>query len=72
MRTSNDEYKDGRLINGYDYENQAWVVDGRYIPCGHPADMDCGCYGRSHAGEKTKTLKEMEHIRRNASPCKER
>jgi hypothetical protein len=35
----------------FDYTNQAWIVDGRYIRCGHPEDMDCGCYGRAHAGE---------------------
>jgi hypothetical protein len=35
----------------YDYANQAWVVDGRYVACGHPATMACGCYGRAHAGE---------------------
>ena len=36
---------------GFDYENQAWVVDGRYVSCGHPETMDCGCFGRIHAGE---------------------
>ena len=35
----------------YDYERQAWVQDGRYVRCGHPEDMNCGCYGRLHAGE---------------------
>jgi hypothetical protein len=34
----------------YDYINQAWVKDGRYIACGHPESMACGCYGRVHAG----------------------
>ena len=29
-RQSNDEIIAGRLINGYDYNNQAWVVDGKY------------------------------------------
>lgn len=37
--------------NGYDYTNQAWIFDGRYSNCGHPRDMNCGCYGRAHAGE---------------------
>lgn len=37
--------------NAYDYENQAWVVDGRYVSCDHPEDMKCGCFGRIHAGE---------------------
>lgn len=36
---------------GYDYENQAWVVNGLYEPCGHPEGMDCQCYGKLHAGE---------------------
>jgi hypothetical protein len=38
-------------VIGFDYENQAWVVDGRYVSCGHPETMDCGCFGRIHAGE---------------------
>ena len=53
MRTSQNEYQDNRLINGYDYENQAWVKNGRYVNCGHPADMDCDCYGRKHENELT-------------------
>lgn len=35
----------------YDYDRQAWIVDGRYVRCGHPEAMDCRCYGRLHAGE---------------------
>lgn len=35
----------------YDYKNQAWIRNGRYERCGHPESMDCGCYGRLHAGE---------------------
>jgi hypothetical protein len=52
-RTSTDQYSNGRLINGYDYDNQAWVRNGRYVRCGHPGAMDCGCYGRKHQGEAT-------------------
>lgn len=37
--------------NGFDYENRAWVIDGRYVSCGHPETMKCGCFGRIHAGE---------------------
>ena len=40
------------VVNGYDYEKQAWVVDGKYVRCGHPDEMNCGCYGREHEGEK--------------------
>lgn len=39
MRTSNDEFKNGLLWNGYDYDRQAWVVDGIYQDCGHPSYM---------------------------------
>lgn len=41
----------GRLVNGYDYMHQAWVVGGQYINCGHPDTSDCDCYGRLHEGE---------------------
>ena len=54
MRNTVNHYKDGRLYNGYDYTNQAWVKDGKYVRCGHPDDMDCDCYGRLHEGEETK------------------
>jgi hypothetical protein len=37
--------------NRYDYQRQAWIVDGRYATCGHPDSMACDCYGRLHAGE---------------------
>ena len=43
----------------YDYKNQAWVVNGKYIRCGHPAEMNCQCYGKLHEGEKApEELKE--------------
>ena len=35
----------------YDYENQAWTLDGKYIACEHPESMHCDCYGTRHAGE---------------------
>jgi len=35
----------------FDYERQAWIKDGKYVRCGHPESMDCGCYGRLHEGE---------------------
>lgn len=37
----------------YDYENQAWIRDGRYQRCAHPESMDCQCYGKIHAGEES-------------------
>jgi hypothetical protein len=36
----------------YDYTNQAWIVDGVYVTCAHPATMDCLCFGKLHAGER--------------------
>ena len=44
----------GRLLTGYDYRRQAWAIDGYYISCNHPGDMDCNCYGKIHKGEKTR------------------
>jgi hypothetical protein len=35
----------------YDYQNQAYVLDGVYARCGHPDIMDCSCYGKLHEGE---------------------
>ena len=40
-----------RLLNGYDYTHQAWVRNGRYVRCGHPASMPCDCFGRKNAGQ---------------------
>jgi hypothetical protein len=54
MRGTGDVVINGRLYDGYDYEHQAWVKDGKYIACGHPGGMNCGCYGRLHAGESTR------------------
>ena len=36
----------------YDYENQAWILNGLYQACAHPASMNCRCYGKLHAGEQ--------------------
>lgn len=36
----------------FDYENQAWVIGGVYQRCGHPETMDCGCFGKLHAGQR--------------------
>lgn len=67
MRSSpNEKTASGRLVNGYDYENQAWVENGKYIRCGHPANMDCKCYGKTHDGENTPgltlTAAEYDHM----------
>jgi hypothetical protein len=53
MSLKADEFRDGRLWNGFDYERQAWAKDGMYITCGHKENVKCRCYGRVHAGEMT-------------------
>lgn len=37
-------------VSGYDYTNQAWVENGRYVSCVHPS-AQCGCYGKIHEDE---------------------
>ena len=32
----------------------AWVLDGKYVRCGHPESMDCNCYGKKHEGHEVK------------------
>ena len=51
MRTSDNYYQEGKLLNGYDYDKQAWVLRGKYVRCGHPEEMDCKCYGKIHEGD---------------------
>jgi len=53
MRTSNNQIIDNKLQNGFDYENQAWVLNGKYVRCGHPDSLNCDCYGKIHEGEET-------------------
>ena len=68
-RTSNDQRDaNGNLINGYDYANQAWVVDGKYVRCGHSEDNDCGCFGREHAGETVLAVIHASHTYTD-TPC---
>ena len=52
-RISDNEVLDGKLLNGFDYEKQAWVVDGIYQDCGHLRSMgeDC-CHAHQIAGQK--------------------
>ncbi len=57
-RHSTNEYRNNRLQNGFDYERQAWAVDGLYINCWHPESMKCTCYGREHQGEETPIVSE--------------
>ena len=40
----------------FDYDNQAWIVDGLYEDCSHPPQPACGCYGRIHRGEEAHSI----------------
>lgn len=44
----------------YDYDNQAWIKNGVYQNCNHPASMarqcEASCYGRMHQGEKAPSI----------------
>lgn len=53
-RISSNQTKEGKLVNGFDYENQAWVINGKYVDCGHLKNQACNCYGRIHLGEEIK------------------
>ena len=44
--------KQGKIHTCYDYTNQAWIINGRYIRCGHQESVDCQCYGKIHEGEE--------------------
>jgi hypothetical protein len=50
-RLSQDVYKEGQLVDGFDYELQCWVIDGRIVDCGHPQTMECSCSGRTYKDE---------------------
>jgi hypothetical protein len=45
----------------FDYDNQAWIIDGIYQNCAHPDSM-CGanasapCWQSQHAGEKAPNI----------------
>lgn len=63
--STNEIDKEGKIINGYDYDKQCWVVGGIIQDCGHPRKGEyapaigrawggCNCYGRIHKGEAIK------------------
>lgn len=52
MGIGGDQFRDGKLYNGFDYERQVWIIEGIVQRCGHPETVNCGCYGKSHAGER--------------------
>lgn len=44
----------------YDYENQVWIIDGKYQDCGHPIEWECDCFGRIHQGEVATITKHCQ------------
>ncbi len=57
-RVSSDDYRNGELMNGFDYDLQVWVVGGIIQDCGHPASMgpEC-CNARKYRGMVLKVVK---------------
>jgi len=59
VRVSDDEYDpDGYLLNGFDYDLQVWVRNGRILDCGHPAAMRANgpcCNAHRLAGQSIRT-----------------
>jgi hypothetical protein len=49
VSTLSDDREPVAPLSGYDYQNQAWAENGRYIRCGHTSA--CSCFGRLHDGE---------------------
>lgn len=47
----------------FDYVNQAWTVDGRYVACGHIKDSggrcQFSCYGTLHAGQPMEAEQDL-------------
>lgn len=44
----------------FDYDNQAWIVDGKYIRCGHHEEHDCMCYGKKWEGLTVEQARRAE------------
>ena len=62
MTKDNGEVTGVRREIQYDYDNQAWIIDGIYQDCAHP-DSICGpnapirpCWQRLHRGERAPNI----------------
>jgi hypothetical protein len=56
--------QDAETITGFDYTNQAWVQNGRYVPCGHLDEHGCNCFGKLNAGRRPSRAIVAEMIER--------
>lgn len=66
MRDSNQQYHNGQLHNGFDYDLQVWVKAGVILDCGHPATMSrdgyyC-CNAKKYNGEKVTEVRAQLSI----------
>ena len=43
----------GEDVSTFDYQCQAWLLNGIFVRCAHPVSMNCSCYGKIHEGEKS-------------------
>jgi hypothetical protein len=65
-RLSTDELAaDGTIRNGFDYNVQVWVQNGRVVDCGHPASMKSNpvypcCPAHEFAGREITSVPEHE------------
>jgi hypothetical protein len=57
-RSSRDHFRDGFVYNGFDYDVQAWVIDGIVQRCGHRDP--CRCFGKKYEGWTLAGAKEHE------------
>jgi hypothetical protein len=66
-RASFDQVRDGFLHNGFDYNVQAWVTNGRVKGCAHPESMREGgvpcCSAHVYAGQPIATVPGAERFR---------
>lgn len=65
-RTAEDEIKDGRIYNGFDYQLQVWIVEGIIQPCAHPESMrtnkETCCNQHALAGRHISTVEWAEEF----------
>jgi len=64
MRESNDEYINGKLVNGFDYDLQVWVVNGII--------QDAGSGAKDHPEWVGQPLWYIKHIMDESLSYKDR
>lgn len=54
MRYNRNQYRNGQLQNGYDYDVRVWVSEGHIVDCGHDACGEDGfpCNAHRYVGER--------------------